>query len=95
MRLPVIAPRRSLALALAAGVGLGPASALADGPSYLSCVADTDSKVLVWKAEEAARFWDQHPEVGYQVVTNIARLLYQRLRHLNQVILDRVAWGLE
>ncbi len=68
---------------------------LAEGPSYLSCVADTDTKVLVWKAQEAAEFWDSHPEVGYRVVTGIAKLLYGRLQQLNQIILDRVSWGLE
>ncbi len=68
---------------------------LAEGPSYLSCVADTDTKVLVWKAQEAAEFWDQHPEVGYRVVTAISKLLYQRLQQLNQIVLDRVSWGLE
>ncbi len=68
---------------------------LAAGPSYLSCVADTDTKVLVWKAQEAAEFWDKYPEVGYQVVTAISKQLYQRVQQLNQLILDRVSWGLE
>ncbi len=68
---------------------------LAEGPSYLSCVADTDTKVLVWKAQEAIAFWDRHPEVGYRVVTAISKLLYQRLQQLNQIVLDRVSWGLE
>ncbi len=68
---------------------------LAAGPSYISCVADTDSKVLVWDAQQAAGFWDQHPEVGYRVVTAIAKRLNQRLQQLNQIILDRVSWGLE
>ncbi len=68
---------------------------LAEGPSYLSCVADTDTKVLVWKAQEAAEFWDAHPEVGYRVVTAISKLLYQRLQQLNEIVLDRVSWGLE
>ncbi len=68
---------------------------LAEGPSYLSCVADTDTTVLVWKAQEAAQFWDKHPEVGYRVVSGIAKLLYQRVQQLNEIILDRVSWGLE
>jgi CRP-like cAMP-binding protein len=68
---------------------------LTEGPSYISCVADTDTKVLVWKAQEAAEFWDRYPEVGYRVVTGIAKLLYRRLQQLNQIILDRVSWGLE
>lgn len=68
---------------------------LAEGPSYISCVADTDSKVLVWDANEAAVFWDQHPEIGYRVVTAIAKRLNQRLQQLNQIILDRISWGLE
>ena len=68
---------------------------LAEGPSYLSCVADTDTKVLVWKAQEAAEFWDNHPEVGYRVVTAISKLLYRRLQQFNEIILDRVSWGLE
>jgi len=68
---------------------------LAEGPSYISCVADTDTKVLVWKAQEAAEFWDRYPEVGYRVVTGIAKMLYGRLQQLNQIILDRVSWGLE
>ena len=65
------------------------------GLSYLSCVADTDTKVMVWKAEEAAKFWDEHPEVGYRVVMSVANLLYHRIQQLNQIILDRVSWGLE
>ncbi len=68
---------------------------LAEGPSYLSCVADTDTKVLVWKAKEAAEFWDNHPEVGYRVVTAVSKRLYRQLQQLNQIILDRVSWGLE
>ena len=68
---------------------------IAEGPSYLSCVADADTKVLVWNAEEAVALWDKHPEIGYRVVTAVARLLYRRLGQLNQVILDRVSWGLE
>jgi CRP-like cAMP-binding protein len=68
---------------------------LAEGPSYISCVADTDTKVLVWKAQEAAEFWDQHPEIGYRVVTAIAKRLHQRLQQMNQIILDRMSWGLE
>jgi CRP-like cAMP-binding protein len=68
---------------------------IAEGPGYLSCVADTDTKVLVWKAQEAAEFWDRYPEVGYRVVTGIAKLLYRRVQQLNQIILDRVSWGLE
>ncbi len=68
---------------------------LAEGPSYLSCVADTDTKVLVWKAQEAAEFWDNHPGVGYRVVTAISKLLYRRLQQFNEIILDRVSWGLE
>ena len=68
---------------------------LAEGPSYLSCVADTDTRVLVWKAQEAAEFWDSHPEVGYRVVTAISKRLYQRLQQFNEIILDRVSWGLE
>ncbi len=68
---------------------------IAEGPSYLSCVADTDTKVLVWKAQEAIAFWDQHPEVGYGVVTATAKSLHRQVEQLNQIILDRVAWGLE
>ena len=68
---------------------------IAEGPSYLSCVADIDTRLLVWKAEEAIAFWDQHPEVGYRVVTATAKLLYRRVQQLNQIILDRVSWGLE
>ncbi len=68
---------------------------IAAGPSYLSCVADVDTKVLVWKAQEAIEFWDQYPEVGYRVVTAIAKLLHKQVQQLNQIILDRVAWGLE
>ncbi len=68
---------------------------IAEGPSYLSCVADTDTKVLVWKAKEASAFWDRHPEVGYKVVTAISKLLHRRVLQWNQIILDRGAWGLE
>ena len=68
---------------------------LTAGPSYVSCMADTDTKVMVWNAQEALEFWDQHPEVGYRIVTSVARLLYRRLQQLNQIILDRVSWGLE
>ncbi len=68
---------------------------IAEGPSYLSCAADTDARVLVWKAQEAVEFWDRHPEVGYRVVTATAKLLYRRVEQLNQIILDRVSWGLE
>ena len=68
---------------------------IAEGPSYLSCVADTETKVLVWKAQEAIEFWDQHPEVGYRVVTATAKSLHRQLQQLNQIILDRVSWGLE
>ncbi len=68
---------------------------IAEGPSYISCLADTDTRVLVWKAQEAIAFWDNHPEVGYRVVTATAKLLHQRLQQLNQIILDRVSWGLE
>ncbi len=68
---------------------------IAAGPSYLSCVADVDTKVLVWKAPEAIEFWDRYPEVGYRVVTAIAKLLHSQVQQLNQVILDRVSWGLE
>lgn len=68
---------------------------LTEGPSYIGCVAGTDTKVMVWNAQEAAEFWDRHPEVGYRIVTGIAKLLYRRQQQLNQVILDRVSWGLE
>ena len=68
---------------------------LTEGPSYIGCVADTDTKVMVWKAQEVAEFWDRHPEVGYRIVTSIAKLLNRRLQQLNQIILDRVSWGLE
>ena len=68
---------------------------IAEGPSYISCLADTDTRVLVWKAKEAIAFWDRHPEVGYRVVTATAQLLHRRLQQLNQIILDRVSWGLE
>ena len=68
---------------------------IAEGPSYLSCVADVDSRVLVWKAQEAIAFWDQYPEVGYRVVTATAKILHRRVQQLNQIILDRIAWGLE
>ena len=68
---------------------------LTEGPSYIGCVADTDTKVMAWKAQEAAEFWDRHPEVGYRIVTGVAKLLYWRLQKLNQIILDRVSWGLE
>lgn len=68
---------------------------IAEGPSYLSCVADVDTRVLVWKAQDAIAFWDRHPEVGYRVVTAIAKNFHQRVQQLNQIILDRIAWGLE
>ncbi len=68
---------------------------LTEGPSYVGCVADADTTVLVWKAPEVADFWDKHPEVGYRIVSGIAKLLYRRLQQLNQVILDQVSWGLE
>ncbi len=68
---------------------------LAEGPSYISCEAETDTKVLVWKAKEAVAFWDQHPEVGYRMVTSISKLLLRRIHQLNDAILDRVSWGLE
>ena len=68
---------------------------IAEGPSYLSCIADTDTRVLVWKAQEAVEFWDRHPEIGYRVVTATAKLLHRRLEQFNQIILDRVSWGLE
>ncbi len=97
--------RHTFALLDAAGVDyeltVGPGEVsnavrfLTEGPSYVGCVADTDTTVLVWKAPEVADFWDKHPEVGYRIVTGIARLLYQRQQQLNQVILDQVSWGLE
>ena len=68
---------------------------IAEGPSYISCLADTDTRVLVWKAQEAVEFWDRHPEIGYRVVTATAKLLHRRLEQFNQIILDRVSWGLE
>ena len=68
---------------------------LTEGPSYVGCVADTDTKVMVWRVQEAAEFWDRHPEIGYRIVTSMAKLLYRRLQQLNQIILDRVSWGLE
>ncbi len=68
---------------------------IAEGPSYISCLAETDTRVLVWKAKEAIAFWDSHPEVGYRVVTATAKQLHGRLQQLNQIILDRVSWGLE
>jgi CRP-like cAMP-binding protein len=66
-----------------------------EGPGYISCVADTDTTVLIWKAQEAAEFWDQHPEIGYRVATATAKRLHQQVQQLNQIILDRVSWGLE
>lgn len=62
---------------------------------FLSCVADTDTKVMVWKAQEAAEFCAGHPKVGYRAVAGVAKLLDQWLQHLNQITLDRVSWGLE
>jgi CRP-like cAMP-binding protein len=97
--------RHTFALLEAAGVdyemAVGPGEIsnavrfLTEGPSYVGCVADTDTKVMVWKAQEVAEFWDRHPEVGYRIVTGIAKLLYRRLQQLNQVVLDQVSWGLE
>jgi CRP-like cAMP-binding protein len=68
---------------------------LSDEPSYVGCVADTDTKGIAWKVEDAVGFCNRHPEVGYPIMTSIARLLNRRFQQLNQVILDRVAWGLE
>ncbi len=68
---------------------------IGEGPSYLSCVADTDTRVLVWNAPDAIGFWDRHPEIGYGVVTATAKLLHKQVEQLNEFILDRVSWGLE
>ena len=68
---------------------------IAKGPSYVSCVVETDAKVMVWPADPSIEFWDKHPEAGYEVVKGIARTLYRNLQQFNQIILDRVSWGLE
>ncbi len=68
---------------------------VAEGPNYVRCEAESETRVLVWNAKQAAEFWNDYPEVGFRITTNIARLLYDRVQQLNQVILDRVSWGLD
>ena len=68
---------------------------VAEGPNYVSCVAQGATRVLVWKAASWKAICKRHPAVGYELATRVAALLVGRVMRLNQMILDNVSWGLE
>ena len=64
------------------------------GPSYLSCTALSQTRLLVWQAAEVSRICQQKPEVGYPFVAEVARMLFARLQEVNQRLLDGLEWGM-
>lgn len=64
------------------------------GPTYVSCVAESEVTLLVWKAEDIKSLCTKHPDAGYPFVCEVARMLASRMQQVNQRLLDSMEWGL-
>jgi CRP-like cAMP-binding protein len=67
----------------------------ADGPDFVSCLAEGDVRVISWEKDAVRAICDRHPDAGYRIVCRIAAILCQRMLRFNQLLLDNMSWGLE
>jgi CRP-like cAMP-binding protein len=63
-------------------------------PSYMTCVAGGDVKVVAWQGDDMKAICDQRPDVGYRLVCRAAGIFYERALRVNQMLLDNMSWGL-
>ena len=79
---------------LGPGEVVGEVSFIQQGPRSATVTAKDDLELIAWKAETWRRMCDEDHTLGYHLTMAIAQALCERLRGMNERMLDNVAWGL-
>jgi len=79
---------------LGPGEVVGEVAFIEEGQRSATVSAETDLTMLVWDNAELRAACEQDFELGYRLVTAIARVLAARLRRWNVKLLDESLWGL-
>jgi len=74
---------------------IGEVAFFENGQRSATVTAKKDTTMLVWKNVTWQQICEKDYEVGYRLVTNMAKILCQRLRRMNIRILDNVSWGIQ
>ncbi|GEM_PF-2775697 len=82
-------------IVLEPGETIGEMGFIEKGPRSATVLAESNLVVRAWQTEQLHLFCQQHPEIGYKLVSGIAQILCTRLRrtNLNVMILNKVLWG--
>lgn len=57
--------------------------------------AETDVSVLVWQGRELRAMCEADHHLGYHLMLEVAKIMWDRLVKLNNRVLDSVSWGLD
>lgn len=66
-----------------------------DGLTTASVAAETDVRLLVWKAASWKEICDLKPTIGYKVAFFVAQSLNQRIKRWLIIELNNLSWGIE
>jgi CRP-like cAMP-binding protein len=72
----------------------GEMSVIEQAPRSATVTAEKETTVMVWQGKDWRDVCDSNHDVGYQIITRIAKILCARIRAMNIRLLDEVHWGM-
>jgi len=82
-------------VSLGAGEVMGEMGLIQPTPRSATATAETDVTVLVWKGQTLREICEENYEVGYRLMTELAKIMWARLVKWNDRVLDSVSWGMD
>lgn len=76
---------------LKAGDVFGEMSFIRTAPHSANIVAKTDVVACAWRREDFLKLAEQSPRAGFQIASNVAAVLAERIRRMDQWICDLMA----
>ncbi len=64
-------------------------------PRSASVLAVVDSELAVIDGHALLKFFDSHPDIGYEVLKELLAIMIERLRKTNSKLFSLFAWGLK
>ena len=80
---------------LGAGEILGEMGIIHSGPRSATATARTEVTTLVWPGSAIRGICEANPQVGYLLMSELAKNLWARLIKWNDRVLDSVSWGMD
>lgn len=66
-----------------------------DAPASADVVAITETELIEIDIESFKNFLQKNPEIGYEILFEMLKVLVKRLRHANITIVNLFSWGIK